>query len=151
MRSIRSIRSIRSMQWVDGMRSSGRLLATMTLALALAASTGCLAVGAAGATGLGVAYAQGNSHGTVNADKEQVLAAVREVLKEEREMFIVDEEMDRHRPRISARTPADRSVRVMVEERTPRQTKMWVRYGRFGDRNQSAELFLRIADVAEES
>lgn len=127
------------------MRRMKQVLAMGVLAAALAASSGCTT---GRATGLGVQYSQGYSQGVVQADFERVREAARAVFNE-REMYVVDEEMDRPRPRITARTAADRRVRVMLERRTPNRTEMWVRYGIFGDRNHGTDLFLRIAEVAE--
>lgn len=130
------------------MRRAKQMAAAGMLVMVMAMSSGCLAVAAAGATGAGVAYFQGKSHGVVHAEPDQVLDAARAVLNEWG-MFIVEEELDRPHPRLTARTAAGRRVRVIVEPQMAHRTKLWVRYGTFGDRNQSSELYIRIADRAE--
>lgn len=135
------------------MRRMRQRLAVAALAATLAAAlgaSGCVPTGPDGARGMGVSYAQGYSYGMVHAEPERVLEAAREVFNE-REMYLVDEEMDRPSPRLTAYTPANRRVRVMVKPRMQDRAELWVRYGTLavGNRGHSDLLHQRIAEVAE--
>ncbi len=108
--------------------------------LLAAASSGCLALAAAGAAGTGVAYARGDLAATVAASPEQTMQAARSALND-LGIPITSYQASDLDGEILARTARDDRVKITAKVQGPNATKLSIRIGTFGDRQRSLAIY----------
>ncbi len=106
---------------------------------------GCLAVAVGGATGGTVAYVRGDNEAVVDAPLEDAREAAVAAL-EDLGLTIISNEGDETVAKVVARNVEDKKVVVSMKAQTDRTTQISVRFGTFGDEEQSNRVLLRVQE-----
>jgi len=119
-----------------------KVLMCVALVGSAAWMTGCLAAAAAAGTGLGVAYAQGDLEGTVDADRDAALLASEGALQD---LGYQDVSVTTDGPtaKVFAQAGED-DIKVNIREIGPEKSKVSVRVGAFGDEEISRAVYDQI-------
>ncbi|MEM6392579.1 MAG: DUF3568 family protein [Planctomycetota bacterium] len=130
------------------LRSAIRRSAACLLLLAmLAPLSGCLAVAAATATGLIVAYTKGDTEAVVEDDIAGATAVAKKTLAE-LGYSVIQTEPDGVEQLVTARTPTDKRIRVTISPAdNPRHVEIAARVETFGDSAISGEIIARMLDA----
>lgn len=122
------------------------LFRTVLAALLLgvtAATTGCVAVAAAGAAGAGVAWIRGALETNVDHDLVRVYRASQKAVRE-LEFAVVTERQSSVDATVVARTALDKKVEVILKQAGSKTTHISIRVGIFGDEAMSLAILDRI-------
>lgn len=129
-RSVRPLFSVRT------------VLAAALLGVTVATS-GCVAVAAAGAAGAGVAWIRGALETNVDRDLDRVYRATQEAVRG-LEFAVVTERKSSVDATVVARTALDKKVEVILKQAGSKTTHVSIRVGVFGDEAMSLAILERI-------
>lgn len=121
----------------------GRMLTVSLLAGVLLASTGCVAVVAAGAAGTGVAWYRGQLEANLDQNIETVFAASQKALTQ-LEFANISNKKSSVDAELVSRTALDKKVEIRLQKVTDRSTKVIIRVGVFGDETLSMSILDKI-------
>ena len=124
----------------------------MRLVLPLAVSglmglglSGCVAVVAGGAAVGTVAYIRGDSKAVVDADLESVRAVAKATM-EDLGLVMINADADKTSAVFNSRNAQDTKIGVQLEVLTEKTTRISVRYGFFGNEEQSSRILTEIVN-----
>lgn len=118
------------------------LLAAVLLAGAVGATSGCVAVVAAGAAGAGVAWVRGALETNLDGDVEHVFHAAQKAVAD-LQITKVSESSSAVDARLIARTALDKRVEIKIEK-SGSVTKVSIRVGLIGDEALSLSILDHI-------
>lgn len=107
------------------------------------ATSGCVAVAAAGAAGAGVAWIRGALETNVDRDLDRVYRATQEAVRG-LEFAVVTERKSSVDATVVARTALDKKVEVILKQAGSKTTHVSIRVGVFGDEAMSLAILERI-------
>lgn len=120
-----------------------RGLIALTLGLAGASLTGCVAVVAATAAGTGVAWYNGRLDASFDHDLDAVFAASQKALAQ-LEFANISNKKSSVDAQLVSRTALDKKVEITLQKVTDNSTKVMIRVGTFGDQTLSMSIMDKI-------
>jgi hypothetical protein len=124
-------------------RFSVRTLLAAALLGVTVATSGCVAVAAAGAAGAGVAWIRGALETNVERDLDRVYRATQAAVRG-LEFAVVTERKSSVDATVVARTALDKKVEVILKQAGSKTTHVSIRVGIFGDETMSLAILDRI-------